>query len=355
MSLLREIQQNTCDPNIRLSDILRKCKILAARLNFKPLDEWVNNELNGYSDDKPLPQYRIFKHIELVGNYRTLNHWGENVGISSFLIPEKYIDKMTTITLNEGIGVVESIVAKSQNSVINISIPQDFLMILKLEVKYLKYFTSISRAISIHQFTNILDTVKNRIVEFAIEIEKINPEAGESILGTNTVDYPMIYQIFNHCILRNYSDDIDTKLNNNISSIKAKSESNLMSEFRKSKYDQSQSSFGNVVDQAHGGSDIRGIGTQHNYAPEQKQTLAEAAAEIQQLLEQLSQTYPTTTTAEKMAVVAEAAEQIEKNPTLKARVINALKLGGTEALKETINHPLVNILMAIFEGWQDAE
>ena len=92
-----------------------------------------------------------------------------------------------------------------------------------------------------------------------------------------------------------------------------------------------------------------------NYATEQKQTLAEAAAEIQQLLEQLSQTNPTTTTAEKMAVVTEAAEQIEKDPTLKSRVVGALKSGGTEAFKEAIDHPLVNILVATIEGWKDAE
>ena len=87
----------------------------------------------------------------------------------------------------------------------------------------------------------------------------------------------------------------------------------------------------------------------------ERQNLAEAAAEIQQLLEQLSQTYPTSTNKEKMAVVAEAVDQIENNPTLKARVINALKAGGTEAFKEAINHPLVNILIATIEGWQEAE
>ncbi|NEP11901.1 MAG: hypothetical protein F6K14_17160 [Symploca sp. SIO2C1] len=47
---------------------------------------------------------------------------------------------------------------------------------------------------------------------------------------------------------------------------------------------------------------------------EQKQNLTEAAKEIQQLLEQLSQTNPTTT-AERIAVVTKAAEQIEKDPT----------------------------------------
>lgn len=92
-----------------------------------------------------------------------------------------------------------------------------------------------------------------------------------------------------------------------------------------------------------------------NYNPEQKQNLAQAAADIQQLLNQLSQTYPTTTTSEKMSVVARAVDEIESNPTLKARVIGALKAGGTEALKELIDNPLINILLASIDGWQDAE
>jgi uncharacterized protein YjbI with pentapeptide repeats len=40
-----------------------------------------------------------------------------------------------------------------------------------------------------------------------------------------------------------------------------------------------------------------------NYTSEQKQNLAQAAADIQQLLNQLSQTYPTTTTSEKMLLM----------------------------------------------------
>ena len=56
-----------------------------------------------------------------------------------------------------------------------------------------------------------------------------------------------------------------------------------------------------------------------------------------------------------MSVVAKAVDEIESNPTLKARVIGALKAGGTEAFKELIDHPLVNILLASIDGWQDAE
>jgi energy-coupling factor transporter ATP-binding protein EcfA2 len=96
-------------------------------------------------------------------------------------------------------------------------------------------------------------------------------------------------------------------------------------------------------------------GTITNYTPEQKQNLAEAAAEIQQLLQQLEQTYPTNTPLQKQVVVTEALRQIESNPTLKTRVIGALKAGGTEALKERLDHRLVNILLATLEGWQEVE
>ncbi|MDH6084252.1 hypothetical protein [Umezakia ovalisporum] len=92
-----------------------------------------------------------------------------------------------------------------------------------------------------------------------------------------------------------------------------------------------------------------------NYNPEQKQNLAQAAAEIQQLLNQLGETYPTNTPLEKQIVVTEALKEIESNLTLKARVISALKAGGTEAFKEIIDHPLVNILLALIEGWQEAD
>ncbi|NEO66813.1 MAG: hypothetical protein F6J98_43175 [Moorea sp. SIO4G2] len=93
----------------------------------------------------------------------------------------------------------------------------------------------------------------------------------------------------------------------------------------------------------------------NNYAPEQKQNLADAAAEIQELLQQLEQSYPTSTPLDKQVVVTEALKRIESNPSLKARVIGALKVGGTEAIKELVDNPLINILLAAVDGWQEAE
>lgn len=91
-------------------------------------------------------------------------------------------------------------------------------------------------------------------------------------------------------------------------------------------------------------------GTINNYSPEQKQTLAEAAKEIQELLDKLSETYPTKTAVEKSAFATKAMEEIEKKPDVKRKVLKALKAGGVAALMELTNNPVVKILTPMLES-----
>src|SRR5919199_1295300 len=103
------------------------------------------------------------------------------------------------------------------------------------------------------------------------------------------------------------------------------------------------------------GGDSRQQSFQNNYAPELKQSLTYTAAKIQKLLQQLDQTYPINTPLEKQMVVTEVLKRIESNPTLKERVVGALKGVSTEALKDLIDHPLVNLLLAALEGYQEVD
>jgi hypothetical protein len=90
------------------------------------------------------------------------------------------------------------------------------------------------------------------------------------------------------------------------------------------------------------------------YHSEQKQTLPEAAAEIQQLLKQLEETYPTATEEEKETALAiKVQQEIKRNPTFKARLRNALKEGGIEALK--VLFAPVGIPIEMVRGWIEAE
>ena len=134
---------------------------------------------------------------------------------------------------------------------------------------------------------------------------------------------------------------------NIINEAKSTAESKSMSDINEYNLQNSQLS-GNVIGTNYGGEQI---GTQHNYASQQN--LAAAAKEIKDILQQLEQTYPTTTLVQQATVAQEAINQIENNPTLKQRVLGALKQGGIEAFTSAIDHPLVNILRAALEGWQE--
>ena len=87
----------------------------------------------------------------------------------------------------------------------------------------------------------------------------------------------------------------------------------------------------------------------------EQKNLAKTAAEIQQLLEQLSQNYPTNTTTEQMVVATKAIEQIESNPDLKQKVINAAKEGGLAAFEKALDNPIGAFSIGAIKGWLEAK
>lgn len=93
------------------------------------------------------------------------------------------------------------------------------------------------------------------------------------------------------------------------------------------------------------GSNAQGIQQTYNIDNEHK-SLAEAAAEIQQLLKQLEQSNPTATDAEKIYYV-NGGTTLE----FKRRAVSALQAGGEAAIEAFLDNPYVNIGKAIVKGW----
>jgi hypothetical protein len=100
---------------------------------------------------------------------------------------------------------------------------------------------------------------------------------------------------------------------------------------------------------------IEGDYVQGNQFNSGQQNLAEAAAEIQELLKQLEETYPTDSTANQMVVAAKAVEQIESNPTLKQKAISALMEGGIAAFEKAIDNPAGAFIAGAVKGWKEAK
>ena len=86
---------------------------------------------------------------------------------------------------------------------------------------------------------------------------------------------------------------------------------------------------------------------QYNYDSSDKQTLAEAAEEIQKLLVQLEQANPSATYSEMIAYVND-----ETTPILKRRTTSALKACGEAAIDEfVLENKFLKVLKATVKGW----
>ena len=102
---------------------------------------------------------------------------------------------------------------------------------------------------------------------------------------------------------------------------------------------------GNVVSgQVHGNVTINNF--------ESNQNVFETATEIRQIIENLETNYSTGSTSGKMALASEAINRIENNPRLRQRALSAIKVGGTQALSQALNHPVASFIIAALEDWQ---
>ncbi len=57
-SLVLELQKEALDPNIRVSDLLRKALVVCRKLAVTEIESWINKELNGYEIGDSVPEYR---------------------------------------------------------------------------------------------------------------------------------------------------------------------------------------------------------------------------------------------------------------------------------------------------------
>lgn len=85
------------------------------------------------------------------------------------------------------------------------------------------------------------------------------------------------------------------------------------------------------------------------------QEIQQTSQEINVLLSTISQNYEPNTPAGQMMIGAKAIEIVDKDPTLKKRVIGALKSAGEEALEQMIEHPAAKVFIAGAKGFIDPE
>ncbi len=195
MSLLRDIQAAAIDEQSQVATLLRKCKVLAARLGSEEFARWIDNELNGYTNLDELPVYRVL-NVHSYGHF--VGPYGQqmkNAPIPSTTLPEEVREYAQTSKITMAISALTNLSAGKEDQK-DMWLPDLFRIVgerIYEDMNCVSAWKPLPRA----ALTTVLDTVRTRVLDFVLEIEKEYPNAGEAALNSNPVPEEKVSQVFN--------------------------------------------------------------------------------------------------------------------------------------------------------------
>lgn len=203
MTLIRQIQDAAVSNDVPITELLRRCKILAARLGSTEFGAWVDNELNGYDDSNALPDYRRGE----VESYGTLVGFGgrgaKNVPIPPSTVAPEYREKVRKTFMTMPISHYEDLVANKGSGTFKAPWPADLIRVTSGQVMENMNLIEAWQQIPRGMVIALIDSVRNRVLSFALEIERIDPSVGESKPGEHPVSPDRVQHVFQTIIYGN--------------------------------------------------------------------------------------------------------------------------------------------------------
>jgi hypothetical protein len=202
MTLLQEIQGEAVDAKSDLATLLRKCRILAARLKNEEFKNWVQHELDGYPPNAPLPDYRKAQ-VQSYGHF--MGPFGSglrNAPIPLMSIPEEYREFVSTVEFHDGVSALQNLISQNDPTSLGEEWPADLIAIVGSKIYQRMNLGQAWKAISASTVVAILDTVRNRVLNFVLKIESAAPKAGEGTLTPSLTD-EKVANVFNTYIMGN--------------------------------------------------------------------------------------------------------------------------------------------------------
>jgi hypothetical protein len=179
MGLIQDLQNDILDPKTSLSTILRRAKVLAVTLGNDELKLWVDNELNGYDSRKEIPDYRCFLGQNLGDFSGAFGSGMTNAPIPLAVLPEIVQEYVKELHVSQGVRALESLL-ESDEKYFRLPWPADMVAYVQEEI-YNKYVcVSAWRVLGREQVEQVLDTVRNRLLNFILELKEKYPEINKS-------------------------------------------------------------------------------------------------------------------------------------------------------------------------------
>lgn len=170
-----------------VAQLLRQVKVLASRTGTPQLETWVDHELVGYPDDVDVPTYRGPFVVRPLGHF--VGPYGmeaRNVEIPPSTFPAKYRNGLLFKRIfDEPIATIEQMAVQEFT---NFGWPPDSVRLYQFLVQKGEISRVVNDALVLAEvrytvpaatFVAISDAVRTKILDLALELERVAPMAGQ--------------------------------------------------------------------------------------------------------------------------------------------------------------------------------
>ncbi len=166
--LLDEIIGMATDGEQSVSGLLRKCLVLAYQLKNDRLKAWANAELNGYASKAELPDYRVISAIAY-GIFVGPGWSRMQQPIPSALLKPEHRDWATTVHIAQPVQALQHLL-DSPGETVFFPWSQNIVGLYQHELLDGWALFSASQHVPKSAFSGIVDTVRTRVLNMALEV-----------------------------------------------------------------------------------------------------------------------------------------------------------------------------------------
>ena len=186
MTRLNALIDQAADGSRPLSDVLRQVKIVASRIGDDELSMWVTKELNGYGIDDDLPSYRGSRPFLVLGDWSGPMGSGlKNASISGLGISEDFFERWFSAKFRESVAELE-VFSKGDSEPIKRWDPWAVIEYNRrtrsgeggARIEMMELLDA-RLVISRNVLVGMLDSIRTRVLDLALELERVSPGAGE--------------------------------------------------------------------------------------------------------------------------------------------------------------------------------
>ncbi|MCW2538754.1 MAG: hypothetical protein JWN95_479 [Frankiales bacterium] len=188
MTTLSVLIDDAGGDTVPTAQLLRRSKIVASRLSLQSLGDWIECELNGYGSGDELPPYRGPFAARIVGTFTGPFQSRYDTDIPAMSLKPEYRSKdkaLCFLRFHESIASLETTAAGTDDFLYH-GWPADAVAMFErmiqpgVQLPDMHSLFSVKLPIPRTKYVEVVGTVRNRILDVMLGLERLNPAAADA-------------------------------------------------------------------------------------------------------------------------------------------------------------------------------